>query len=226
MAHKEVIDRKALRQYKSLLADSHSVLINEKLEEIKALIIQGKTGVPEPEKTTNQPVDDQVKKFSPQRSEILNYALYHIAIAHYEKTNNLYFEHQVEFTRGNSSLFLDALRQDDSLLEDIIIDVHYLRKPYMDAPAYGPWLVKKLELYRLMTGRAARGILIIVVGRERMLGDNYLDLTRKGVESCEGKVSLQVYSCEQVGFHPGTISAAGFASNLKSHASEPNANLT
>ena len=225
MAHREIIDRKALRQYKCLLESSHSALINEKLEEIKALIIQEKTNIPEPEKTTAQPVDDQIKKLSPKRSEILNYALYHIAIAHYEKTNNLYFEHQVEFKRGSSSLFLDALRQDDSLPEDIIIDVHYLRKPYLDAPTYGSWLVKKLDIYRLMTGRIARGILIIVVGRDRMPGDNYLELTRKGVESCEGKISLQVYSCAQVGFDPGAISAACFASNL-TPPSEPNSNLT
>ncbi|MNV64689.1 hypothetical protein D3C71_1573440 [compost metagenome] len=101
------------------------------------------------------------------------------------------------------------------MAEDVILDAHYLRKPYLDAPAYGPWLAKKLELYELLTGRPARGVLIAVVGCERMLEASYLDMTRKGVESCGGKVSLQVYSCEQVGFHPGAISAAAYASNLK-----------
>lgn len=215
MAHANVIDRKALKQYKALLVDSHATLIAEKFEELKALIVQDKADIPEPEKSAEQPADDQVSKQAAVRSEILNFALYHVAIAHFEKENGIYFEHQVQFARGETSLTLDALRQDDDLPEDIILDVHYLRKPYLDAPAYGPWLAKKLEIYELLTGRPARGILIAVVGRERMLEGHYLDMTRQGVESCAGKVALQVYSCEQVGFHPGAVSAAMFASNLR-----------
>lgn len=219
MAHANVIDRKALKQYKALLVDSHATLIAEKFEELKALIVQEKVGTPEPEKSSAQPADELVVKQAAARSEILNFVLYHVAIAHFEKESGLYFEHQVQFTMGDTSLTLDALRQDDDLPEDIILDVHYLRKPYMDAPAYGPWLAKKLEIYELFTGRLARGVLIAVVGRERMLEGNYLDMTRKGVDSCKGKVELQVFSCEQVGFHPGAVSAAMFASNLKNENS-------
>ncbi len=215
MAHANVIDRKALRQYKALLVDSHATLIKQKCDELKALIIQGKSNIPDPEKSSTQPSDERVLKRAATRSEILKFALYHVTIAHFEKENGLYFEHQVQFTRGDTSLTLDALRQDDDLAEDIILDVHYLRKPYLDAPAYGPWLAKKLEIYELLTGRRARGVLIAVVGREHMLEAGYLELTRKGVESCGEKVSLRVYSCEQVGFHPGAISAAAYASNIK-----------
>lgn len=215
MAHANVIDRKALKQYKALLMDSHATLIAEKLEELKALIVQEKAGTPEPEISSAQPADERVVKHAAARSEILNFALYHVAIAHFERESGLYFEHQVQFTRDDTSLTLDALRQDDDLPEDIILDVHYLRKPYMDAPAYGPWLAKKLEIYELLTGRPARGVLIAVVGRERMLEGSDLDMTRKGVESCNGKVLLQIYSCEQIGFHPGAVNAATFASNLK-----------
>lgn len=53
-----------------------------------------------------------------------------------------------------------------------------------------------MEIYELLTGRLARGIFIAVVGRERMLEGDYLNMTREGVESCGGKVTLQVYSCE------------------------------
>lgn len=215
MAHDKVIDRKALQEYKALLITSHNVLIDEKLEEIKNLIINEKASKPEPEVSSNQPPDEQIVKRAPSRAEILNFALYHVAITHYENEQNLTFEHQVEFVHGKSSLMLDALRQDDDLPEDVAIEVHYLRKPYQDAPAYGPWLLKKLELYQLMTGRIARGVLLVVVGRERMLEGEYLELTKKGVDSCGGKVSLKVYSCEQVGFHPGAVSRALFASNIK-----------
>lgn len=215
MAHADVIDRKALRQYKKLLVDSHSTLITEKIEELKVLILQEKEGAPEPRMTQEQPADDRVVKQAAVRSEILNFALYHVAIAHYEEEQGIYFEHQVQFTRGDTALTLDALRQDDDMPEDIIIDVHYLRRAYHDAPAYGPWLAKKLEIYELLTGRPARGVLIAVVGRERMLEGSDLDMTRQGVEACNGRITLKVYSCEQVGFHPGAVSAATFASNLK-----------
>ncbi|MES1952009.1 hypothetical protein S4A8_14194 [Salinisphaera sp. S4-8] len=215
MAHADIIDRKALRQYKELLVDSHATLIARKFEELKALIIQEKAEVPEPEPSRVQPPDDRVVKQAANRADILNFALYHVAIAHFENEHRIYFEHQVQFSQGDTSLKLDALRQDDDLPEDVVLDVHYLRKPYMDAPAYGPWLAKKLEIYELLTGRPARGVLIVVVGRERMLEGSYLDMTRQGVESCGGTVTLQVYSCEQVGFHPGAISASMFASNLK-----------
>lgn len=215
MAHASVIDRKALRQYKALLVDSHASLIFEKFDELKDLIVTEKSAVPEPKHSSEQPADDRVKKRAAVRSAILNFVLYHVAIAHYEKAHDLYFEHQVQFTWGDTELVLDALRQDDELPEDIILDVQYLRKPYMDAPEYAPGLAKKLEIYELLTGREARGILIAVVGRERMLEGSYLNMTREGVEACGGKVILQVYSCEQVGFHPGAISAALFASNLK-----------
>lgn len=215
MAHAKVIDRKALREYKKLLCDVHNSQIIDKLDELTALMKGQKSSTPIVEETKIQPIDSNVKRIAPSRHEILNFSLYHVAIAHFEKQNNIYFEHQVEFVKGDSRLILDALRQDDELAEDILIEVHYLRKPYLDAPVYGSWVEKKIELYELMTGRQARGILLVVVGREKMTGEGYLEMTKKGVEDCTKNVSLQVYSCEEIGFHPGAVSAALFQSNLK-----------
>ena len=214
MSHANIIDRKALREYKKLLSDNHDSQIANKIEELKELIQGQKSSQPISELTEKQPVDEHVKKLAPPRSQILNFCLYHVAIAHYEKESGLYFEHQVEFIKGDSRLILDALRQDDDLSEDVIIEVQYLRKPYMDALVYGSWVEKKVELYELLTGRKARGVLLVVVGRERMAKDGYLDLTRKGVDACSRDISLQVYTCEEVGFHPGYISAALSQSNL------------
>jgi len=216
MAHANVIDRKSLREYKKLLSDNHDSQIVDKIEELKKLIQGQKSSQPISEPTEIQPADEHVKRLAPSRSEILNFCLYHVAISHYEKQKTLNFEHQVEFVKGDSRLIIDALRQDDDLPEDIIIEVQYLRKPYMDAPAYGSWVEKKVELYELLTGRNAQGILLVVVGRERMAEGNYLDLTRQGVEGCSKNISLQVYTCEEVGFHPGAVSTAMFQSNLKS----------
>ncbi|MBB1326298.1 HNH endonuclease [Pseudoalteromonas sp. SR45-1] len=216
MAHAKVIDRKALREYKKLLSDNHDSQIIDKIEELKELVQGQKNSQPISEPTDSQPVDEHIKRLAPKRFEILNFALYHVAIAHYEKSHNLYFEHQVEYVKGDSKLMLDALRQDDDLPEDIIIEVQYFRKPYMDAPVYGSWVEKKVELYELLTGRQARGVLLVIVGRERMASGDYLNLTRKGVEDCSRNISIEVYTCEEVGFHPGAISTAMFQSNLKS----------
>ncbi|MBU0655288.1 MAG: HNH endonuclease [Gammaproteobacteria bacterium] len=215
MAHANVIDRKALREYKKLLTDSRESQIIEKINELKILIQDQKSSQPTSQLTENQPIDDKIKKLAPKRFEILNFVLYHVAIVHYEKIHNLYFEHQVEFEKGGSRLILDALRQDDDLNEDIIIDVQYFRKSYMDSSVYASWVEKKIELYELLTGRKAKGILLVVVGRESMTKDHYLDLTRKGVESCNRDISLEIYSCEELGFHPGAISSAMFQSNVK-----------
>lgn len=214
MAHANVIDRKALREYKKLLSDTHDSQIVSKIDELKELIQGQKSSQPRSEPTEIQPVDADVKRLAPSRSEILNFCLYHVAIAHYEKQSGCYFEHQVELIKGDSRIILDALRQDDELDEDIIIEVQYLRKSYMDAPVYGSWVEKKVELYELFTGRKARGILLVVVGKESMARGDSLNLTRKGVEGCSRDISLQVYTCEEVGFHPGTVSAAMFQSNL------------
>lgn len=215
MAHAKIIDRKALREYKKLLADSHVARINERLDQLEKLLKENKSDLPVLELAERQPVNNKVKKFTPKRHEILDFALTHVAISHYEKVNNIYFEHHVEFVFGKNRLLLDAVRQDDDLEEDIIIDVYYLRKAYLDAPVYGTWLEKKIELYELITGRKAKGILLIVVGRERMKGEGYLMQTEYGVSSCEKNITLEVFSCVDVGFHPGAVSAAMFASNLK-----------
>lgn len=215
MAHAKVIDRKALREYKKLLVDSVNSVIIERFNQLEQLIKGEKIKQPTSQPSVIQPVDETVKKLAPTRYEILNFCLCHIAIAHYEKINQVYFEHQVEFVRGNDRLLLDALRQDDDLPEDIIIEFQYLRKSYQDAPVHGSWVDKKVEIYEILTGRKAKGILLIVVGQERMTRDSYLEYTRKEVEKFASKVSLVIYSCEEVGFQPGAISASLLASNLK-----------
>lgn len=211
MAHAKVIDRKALREYKKLLIDSHNTLILERFDQLEKLLIgEDKPNQPVPKPAERQPVDENIKKLTPDRHEILHFALTHVAITHYEKYHNLYFEHQVEFVRDSDRLLLDAIRQDDELESDIIIDVHYFRKSYMDAPVYASWFEKKIELYELLTGRKARGILLVVTGKK--MG---IPLTEEGVKNTKRDISLEVYSCDEVGFHPGTVSAALFASNLK-----------
>lgn len=211
MAHASVIDRKALREYKKLLSDSHNTLILERFDQLEKLLKgEDKSSQPKSKPAKIQPVDENIKKLTPARHEILYFALAQVSICHYEKAHNVYFEHQVEFVRGTDQLLLDAVRQDDELEADIILDVHYFRKSYMDAPVYASWLEKKIELYELLTGRKARGVLLITIGKSMNL-----PLTEEGVSACERDISLEVYTCAEVGFHPGPVSASMSASNLK-----------
>lgn len=215
MSHAKVIDRKALREYKKLLNKNHDSTILEKIEELKGLINDQKISKPISQPTNSQPVDTQISKVAPRRSDILHFALYHVAIAFYEKQSSLYFEHQVEFIKGESHLILDALRQDDDLSKDIIIEVQYIRKSYLDSIIYSQQIEKKIEIYKLLTGREARGILLIVVSKEKMKTATNLQYTYKGVENSNEDITIEVFSCDEIGFHPGAVSAAIFQSNLE-----------
>ncbi|MBE9156992.1 hypothetical protein IQ265_09165 [Nodosilinea sp. LEGE 06152] len=201
MAHSRVIDRKALREYKKLLSVSYNTLINERFDQLEKLLREQSKSRLDPELPEKQYISFDLEKRSPKRHEILYFSLDHIAICHYERLSGLEFEHQVEFFRGEDKLLLDALRQSDQE-EDIIIDVHYFRTSYIDAPAYASWLEKKIELYELLTGRKARGILLIVVRKPHMKREGYLSLTEQGVKACTRNITLKVYSCEEVGFQP------------------------
>jgi len=211
MAHANVIDRKALKEYKKLLIASYDSLLLERFDQLEELLKNdSKVSQPELKQAEKQPINENIKKLAPKRHEILYFALTHVAIAYYEKEQNIYFEHQVEFVHGTDRLLLDAIRQDDDLEVDLIIDVHYFRKSYMDAPVYTSWLEKKIELYELLTGRKAKGILLIITGKSMNI-----PLTKEGIDSCTRDIDLKVYSCKEIGFHPGAVSAAMFASNLK-----------
>ncbi|MBA2056374.1 HNH endonuclease [Psychrobacter cryohalolentis] len=215
MSHAEVIDRKALREYKKLLNNNHDSTIIEKIEELKALIKNQKASKPIPQPTNSQPIDPQISRLAPHRSDVLHFALYHVAIAFYEKRNNLYFEHQVEFIKDESHLILDALRQNDNLSKDIIIEVHYIRKSYLDSIIYSQQIEKKIEIYKLLTGREARGVLLIVVSKEKMKTETNLQYTYKGVEVSSEDITIEVFSCDEIGFHPGSVSAATIQSDLE-----------
>lgn len=215
MSHADVIDRKALREYKKLLNDNVNSTILEKIEELKTLINDQKASKPISQITNEQPIDNEVIKIAPSRSDILNFVLYHVAISFYEKQNNLYFEHQVEFIKDESRLILDALRQDDYLPKDIIIEVQYLRKSYLDSILYGKQVEKKIEIYGLLTGREARGILLIIMNKEKMKDKGNLPNTYKGIENSPQDISIEVFDCDEIGFNPGAISTAFFQSNLR-----------
>lgn len=208
MAHADKIDRKALRLYKESLRDSHAARIDERFDRIEQMLAEsGRTSADIKVETENvEEVSSELLRQAPDRADILSFVLKHAAIRHLETIIEVPFEHQVTFVRGDDSLTLDGLIQDDRLEADFIVEVQYLRKSYTDAPVYAKWLENKVELYELLTGRKARGILLVVVGRERMKEPGGLLLTRQGLEECSRRIELEVFSCSDIGFDPGPVS--------------------
>ncbi|PZQ94318.1 MAG: hypothetical protein DI533_22460 [Cereibacter sphaeroides] len=206
MAHAGKIDRKSLRMYKDLLSRSRDAEILARLERLEAERVVASAELPVAGASEEQPVDASITKSSAARWAVQQFALSQVAITWYEKEANIYLERHVELESGDRRLVLDGLKQSDGDASDVIIDFCYIRKAYLDAPAYPAWFKEKLDLYEMMTGRKAVGVMLVVFGRERMLEEGGIPMIRRGVDETEG-VSLAVYSCEQLGFHPGPISA-------------------
>ena len=209
MAHAGKIDRMALRMYKDLLSNSRDAEILARLERLEAQRAGGPAEMPVAKNSEEQPVDPGIRKLSAARWAVQQFALSQVAITRYEQEVGIYFERHVELLSGDKRLVLDGLNQFEGDAPDVIIDFCYIRKSYLDAPTYGAWFREKLGIYEMMTGRKAVGVLLVVVGRERMLEEGGIPMIRQSVLENED-VSLQVYSCEQVGFHPGPISASVF----------------
>ncbi|WP_161978303.1 HNH endonuclease signature motif containing protein [Sphingomonas oligophenolica] len=205
MAHADVIDRTALRQYKERLKAAELTEIHRRLVELEQLVTGTTQHMPKVVETEDQPDAGTAVKSAPRRFEVLYFALYQVAISKLEKDMGTYFERNVEFASGKGRLILDGLRPREGK-PDLLVDVHYFRKAFQDGSAYGQLVERKVALYELLTGRPAEGIMLAIVGRESMLAEEALPLTRAGVAAIEC-VSLHVYSCEQVGFHPGPVSA-------------------
>lgn len=207
MAHDGKIDRKSLRLYKERLSSSRESEIVERLTRLEAQSEDGRSDLPVAEKSTEQPTDSGIRKVAAPRWQVQAFALSQVAITKYEKEAGVYFERHVELVAGEKRLVLDGLKHFRDDQPDIVVDFVYVRKAYLDARTYAKWLQEKLEVYELMTGRRAVGVLLAVVGKDTMLEATALPEIRTSVRDAEN-VTLQVYSCDQLGFHPGPISAS------------------
>jgi len=209
MAHDGKIDRKSLRLYKERLSASRESEIVERLTRLETQSEIARSNLPVAQSSAEQPTDAGIHKIAARRWQVQAFALSQVAITRYEKEAGVYFERHVELVAGEKRLVLDGLKQFQDDQADIVVDFVYVRKAYLDAPAYGNWLQEKLEVYELMTGRRASGVLLAVVGKDAMLEEAAIPEIRSSVRDVED-VTLRVYSCGQLGFHPGPISASLF----------------
>ena len=209
MAHAGVIDRKALRLHKARLSAIRDADILARLTRLEAQIGDAESELPVAAASPERPSDSGIQKYAATRSVVQAFALCQVAITRYEEDSGVYFQRHVEFVAAEKRLVLDGLKQFDDERPDIVVDFTYLRKAYLDGQVYDKWLAEKLEVYEVMTGRTAVGVLLVAVGRENMLEETAIPSIREGARAAEN-IKLKVYSCGQLGFHPGPVSAALF----------------
>ena len=216
MAHHGVIDRKALREYKALLTHNYNKALSDRVSRLEALL----AAEPKVEASQEQLAetagdrDLPTKRVTP-RHALMALTLEQLALAKYERDHQLYFERQPVFLRGDARLQLDAIRQDDSLPEDIIVEVRWIRKSYLDAPIWVQQVDAAASVYELITGRKAKGILVFVVPKASMKDLSALPYTADALAASERKPEVVIFSYDDLGYDPGPISAGLSAVNLR-----------
>jgi hypothetical protein len=213
MAHAGVIDRKALREYKRLLKEHYSSDLLDRVARLEALVSQAPRDIPE-EPTASQPDDGRPQKSVRPRSDLMAITLEQIALSRLERDRGVLLDRQAVIQRESVGLQLDALRQDDALPADLLVEVKWLRKRYLDGPVWVRKIDEKVALYEKLTGRRAKGLLVFVVPNDSMkhLGD--LPYTSDEIAKSELKPEIIIYTYADLGFDPGAISNALFTSNV------------
>jgi len=211
MAHAGVIDRKALRQYKDLLKSHYGSELHARVARLEALVAQE----PKAEDVASlpQPDDGRPQIFIQQRAALMALTLEQLALSRLEYDRKTYFDRGVELLRDGAGLQVDALRQDDVLTADLVIEVKWLRKRYLDAPVWVKKIDEKVGLYEMMTGRKAKGILVFVVPKDSMKSVADLHYTSEELQKSFRQPEVVIYTYGELGFDPGPISAALFTSN-------------
>jgi len=216
MAHADVIDRKALSEYKRLLKTSYDRTLLERLERLEHLLAESpKNGVPsEPVEIPNHDPGLAIKVTVPGSQ--LSYAVIEeLALVKFEREKHLVLDRQPLITKGTARLQLDAIRQDDDLEEDIIVEVRWLRKRYLDSPIWVRQISEATAAYEYITGRKAKGVLLLVVPKTEMKDISTLHYTSKELDNVERKPEVVIYTYSELGFVPRAVTADLFASNLK-----------
>lgn len=218
MAHSGVIDKKALNEYKRLLKGAYISDLMERLRRLEELTAQGDklaSEVPTAHTLEASQDPDLPTKTTAGRPQLMYLTLEQLALARFERENNLLLERHARITKGTAFLELDALRQDDDLSEDVIVEVRWLRKRYLDGPVWVRQVEAVTETYEFITGRKARGVLLFVVPKQNMKTLADLPLTAAELEKLERKPEIFIYTYAELGFDPGAVSSELFTSNVK-----------
>ena len=217
MAHAGVIDRKALREYKRLLKRSYDAELMRRITRLERLFAQApKVDRDSGQGAAGQAKKEVVSKTVTPRARLSYIAIEELALTKFERDFGVLLERQPELQKGSARLHLDAVRQDDALKHDVIVEVRWIRKRYLDAPVYVRQLIQAISTYDLLTGRKARGVLILVVPKAEMKGLDELPYTKAEILKTKPRPKVVIYSYEDLGFTPSPISAEIFSKNMQS----------
>jgi len=206
MAHADVIDRKALNEYKKALKVAYLGELHVRVESLEKLVREmHQTDDRETEVTFCSADPEIALKTSNPRPAAMAYTLEQIALRHFEKERGFFVDRSTTYVKDGKRLEVDAIQESDAPEGDAIIEVRWIRKRYLDAPGHITQLDAKIGIYEMMTGRKAHGVLIAVVPKESMKSESELSLIRKQAALSKLKLEVIVYSYNDLHFDPGPI---------------------
>jgi hypothetical protein len=141
------------------------------------------------------------------RTRLSALTLEQLALARFEKERGLYVQREATLTKSGSRLQLDALHQSRNSAGDLLIEVRWIRKRFLDSPIFVQQVGAATEAYELFTGRHAEGVLILVTPDKPWA--NLVDLSQTSDELTRAlrPPEVLVYTYAQLGFVPAALSA-------------------
>jgi hypothetical protein len=210
MAHANVIDRKALEQYKEALQREHDTELAGRIAKLEALLAVQPKIATEPTSSasqTNQLVDEGLPTLTfGSRAGLAARTLEQLALARFETERGLYLQRQADLVSGGSRLQLDALYRSPEADRDLLVEVRWIRKRYLDAPVWVQQVVAATEAYELFTGRKAKGVLILVTPNRPWANVGELQETSGELARASHPPEVVVYNYDQLGFVPAAVS--------------------
>jgi hypothetical protein len=138
---------------------------------------------------------------------MLAFTLEQLALSKYERDKRILLERRPRYTRGSTRVEFDAVYQDREGDEDIVVEVRWLRKRYFDAPIWVRQVDAAKSAYELVTGRKAKGVLILIVPKDNMGAVNDLPYTAAELAKVDHTPEVAIYTYAELGFDPGPLSA-------------------
>lgn len=217
MAHAEVIDRKALHEYKKALKDAYRSELHNRVELLEKLV-QEMSQLEDKVTEVALPSADPgtARKTVDPRPSVMTYTLEQLALRRFEEDRGLFVDRGAGYAKDGKRIELDGVRESDGPEGDSVIEVRWIRKRYLDGPGYITQLDAKVSIYEMMTGRKGHGILIVVVPKESLKSEVGLSLLREQATLSERKPEVVVYSYDDLGFDPGPVTAGLFTSAASS----------
>lgn len=211
MAHADVIDRKALHEYKKALKDAYRSELHVRVEQLEKLVQEMSKSEDREPVISSQPADPEVAQKSIQfRPSVMASTLEQLALRHFEKDRGFFVDRGVTYLKDGAQIEIDAVGQSDGPDGDAIIEVRWIRKSYLDAPGHIVQLDAKVGIYEMMTGRKAHGVLIAVVPKDSMKDESALPLLRDSAAQSVRYPEIIVYSYDDLRFDPGPVTAGLF----------------